>query len=293
MISAWLRVVRARFLLASVVSVSAGLSVAWAHTGTLDPWVAAVTLGGVLALHASVDLLNDYWDYRRGIDTPGTSTGVSGGTGVLPGGLLDPASVYRAGIAMLVLGAAAGAYLAVLGGPLVALLLAFAVVSVLLYSTSIACRGLGELFVGAKGALIVAGTSLLQAGEVLPGSVFAGIAAGSLSALVLYAASMPDSATDAPRGRRTLAVIAGPSRSRLFWAFPAAYCAAVCAGVLYGPLPWISLAALLPLPLAARAAAGLAGSSGRGCVPHVRTTIAYSRISGAALVAAIAASPLL
>ncbi|SVD37427.1 uncharacterized protein METZ01_LOCUS390281, partial [marine metagenome] len=23
----------------------------------------------VLALHASVDLLNDYWDFKRGIDT--------------------------------------------------------------------------------------------------------------------------------------------------------------------------------------------------------------------------------
>ena len=61
MISVWLRVIRVRFLLASVIAVSVGLAITWWHTGSITVFDAALTMGGVLALHASVDLLNDYW----------------------------------------------------------------------------------------------------------------------------------------------------------------------------------------------------------------------------------------
>ena len=84
MLSTWLRVIRIRFLLASVIAVSAGLAISWWHTSQLEIFNAILTMGGVLALHASVDLLNDYWDFKRGIDTITKRTKMSGGTGVLP-----------------------------------------------------------------------------------------------------------------------------------------------------------------------------------------------------------------
>ncbi len=64
----WLRVIRIRFLFASVVAVSAGLAITWWQNAQLDIFQAIVTMAGVLALHASVDLLKDYWDVKRGID---------------------------------------------------------------------------------------------------------------------------------------------------------------------------------------------------------------------------------
>ncbi len=69
MISTWLRVIRVRFLLASVVAVSAGLAITWWQIGNITLFDAVLTMAGVLCLHASVDLLNDYWDFKRGIDT--------------------------------------------------------------------------------------------------------------------------------------------------------------------------------------------------------------------------------
>ena len=60
MISYWLRAIRIRFLLASVIAVSLGLSITWWHSGSIDIFQAILTMGGVIALHASVDLLNDY-----------------------------------------------------------------------------------------------------------------------------------------------------------------------------------------------------------------------------------------
>ena len=69
MISTWLRAIRVRFLLASVVAVSAGLAITWWSTNDISIVDAILTMCGVLALHASVDLFNDYWDFKRGIDT--------------------------------------------------------------------------------------------------------------------------------------------------------------------------------------------------------------------------------
>ena len=98
MLSELFRVLRIRFLLASVIAVSVGLALSWWHGIQIDILYAIMTLGGVIALHASVDLLNDYWDYKRGIDSLTQRTKMSGGTGVLPEGLLEPSQVYRAGI---------------------------------------------------------------------------------------------------------------------------------------------------------------------------------------------------
>ena len=103
MLSVWLRVIRVRFLLASVIAVSVGLALHWNHSTSIDVFSAGLTFVGVAALHASVDLLNDYWDFKRGIDTATKRTKMSGGTGVLPEGLLKPSSVYRAGLGFLVL----------------------------------------------------------------------------------------------------------------------------------------------------------------------------------------------
>ena len=88
MIKVWLRVIRVRFLLASVIAVSLGLAFYWHLHHSIEPISAFLTLVGVVALHASVDLLNDYWDFKRGIDTITKRTKMSGGTGVLPEGLL-------------------------------------------------------------------------------------------------------------------------------------------------------------------------------------------------------------
>ena len=110
MISVWLRVIRVRFLLASVIAVMTGLALNWSLNGSIGYFDAILTFAGVMALHASVDLLNDYWDFKRGIDTSTQRTKMSGGSGVLPDGLLKPTQVYAAGIIFLIIGASIGVY---------------------------------------------------------------------------------------------------------------------------------------------------------------------------------------
>ena len=165
MLSVWLRAIRIKFLLASVIAVSLGLSVTWWHSGVIDIFQAVLTMGGVIALHASVDLLNDYWDFKRGIDTKTKRTPMSGGTGVLPEGLLKPKSVYNAGILFLVIGGLIGGYFVVLHGIVIGVILAFAIMSIYFYSTKIVNWGLAEVFVAVKGTLIVMGTYYIQNSE--------------------------------------------------------------------------------------------------------------------------------
>ena len=97
-LSVWIRVIRLKFLLASVIAVSLGLAISWNITNELNAIHAILTMIGVVSLHVSVDLLNDYWDFKRGIDTNTNRTKMSGGTGVLPEKLLKPSQVYKAGI---------------------------------------------------------------------------------------------------------------------------------------------------------------------------------------------------
>jgi len=77
MLSSWLRVIRIRFLLASVIAVLLGLAISWWTSNTIDIFHAILIMIGVLSLHASIDLLNDYWDFKRGIDTQTKRTKVS------------------------------------------------------------------------------------------------------------------------------------------------------------------------------------------------------------------------
>ena len=58
MLSVWLRAIRIKFLLASVIAVSLGLALSWHAGHSLDIFHAMLTFAGVISLHASVALLN-------------------------------------------------------------------------------------------------------------------------------------------------------------------------------------------------------------------------------------------
>ena len=171
MLSVWLRVIRVRFLLASVIAVSVGLALTLWQNFSIDPLDAVLIFAGVMALHASVDLLNDFWDFKRGIDTKTRRTKMSGGTGVLPEGLLKASSVYRAGIGFLIIGSIIGAYFVISDGIIIGIILGFAILSIYFYSTRIVDSGLGEFFVAVKASMIVIGVYYIQSGQITAESI--------------------------------------------------------------------------------------------------------------------------
>lgn len=287
MLSVWFRVIRVRFLLVSIIAVSVGLSLNWWQHGYFDVFDAILTFVGVLALHASVDLLNDFWDFKRGIDTKTPKTKMSGGTGVLPDGLLKPSSVYRAGVASLAIGSAIGGYFILTDGLVIAVILGFAIVSIYFYSTKIVDSGLGEFFVAVKGSMIVVGTYFIQSGLISAESILAGVAVGSLSSLVLFITSFPDHDADKSKGRRTLVILVGKSKAvNLFWLFPLISYLAIITGVVTSLFPTSSLISLAALPLMIKSGRGLRKNynSVKDLIPFMSSTMMFGRVTGALFV---------
>jgi 1,4-dihydroxy-2-naphthoate polyprenyltransferase len=290
MIRTWLRAIRLRFLLASVIAVSNGIALAFWKNKQIDLSDAALTFVGVICLHASIDLLNDYWDYKRGIDTATQRTKFSGGTGVLPENLLKPGNVYSVGLIFLLIGTLIGMYFVVIRGIMIALLLGFAILAVYFYSTSIVNLGLGEAFVAIKGTLIVVGSYYVQTSSIGVGVVYVGIIMGILSASVLFVNSFPDYQADRSRGRRTLVILLGRQRAvKIFpWMILCTY-VLIIAGIFLGYLKIYSIASLLSAPFAVSAIKRISKSyqDVEKLVPVMGATVAYSRVTGLVLAASL------
>ena len=287
MLSVWFRVIRVRFLLASVIAVSVGLALTWRQNSSIDPLDAILIFAGVMALHASVDLLNDFWDFKRGIDTKTKRTKMSGGTGVLPEGLLKPSSVYRAGIVFLIIGSVIGSYFVITHGIIIGIILGFAILSIYFYSTKIVDSGLGEFFVAVKGSMIVIGTFFIQSGEITIESILGGIVVGVLSSLVLFIASFPDHDADKSKGRKSLVIAVGKEKAaKLFWIFPLISYITIIIGVSANLFPLVSLITLVTIPLMIKSGLGLRKNfdSIENLVPFMSSTLMFSRITGALFV---------
>lgn len=287
MLSSWLRIVRIKFLLASIISVFLGLAINWWQNTTINLEFAVLTFAGVIALHASVDLLNDYWDYKRNIDTETKRTKFSGGTGVLPEGLLNPSEVYRAGIILLVVGALIGAYFVFERGITIAIILGFAIISIYFYSTRIVDSGLGEVFVAIKGAMIVLGTYFVQASHITAEPILAGIVSGILSSTVLFVNSFPDHDADKSHGRRTLVILLGKAKAASsIWIFPTISYGVIITAVALHFFPIVSLITLVTIPIAIKSGRCLKQKFDKieELVPIMKNFVSYSRITGVLLV---------
>jgi 1,4-dihydroxy-2-naphthoate polyprenyltransferase len=283
MITVWLRAIRIRFLFASIIAVINGLAISFWKNGSFDINYAVLTCGGVICLHASVDLLNDYWDYRSGIDKVTKRTKFSGGTGVLPENLLKPKTVYCAGILFLVLGSLIGTYFVVIRGITIAIILVFAIIAIYFYSTKIVNLGLGELFVAVKSSMIVVGTFYVQVGFIDMAAIYIGVIIGTLSASVLFVNSFPDYCADRDNGRRTLVIILGKKRgAKVLSVFVSITYLMIAVGVLFGYTRLYSLISFVSIPLAARAIRYLNENNEKfeKLVPAMTNTLLYSRITG-------------
>ncbi len=287
MLSTWFRVIRVKFLLASVIAVCLGLVINWWQNQTIDIIYAGLTFVGVVALHASVDLLNDYWDFNRHIDTKTKRTKFSGGTGVLPEGLLQPDEVYKAGVIFLIIGSAVGGYFIFEKGITIAIILAFAIISIYFYSTRIVDSGLGEIFVAIKGTMIVLGAFFVQTSHITIEPILSGIVVGVLSSLVLFVNSFPDFDADKAGGRKTLVIILGKKKaSTAVWIFPIIVYIIIISGIMTHILPILSLITLFTIPLLIKSGLGLKQNfdDGDKIVPIMGSFVSYSRITGLLLV---------
>jgi len=285
-ISVWLKIIRIKFLFASIISITISLLYSYFAYNQFNIINAALTYIGVIFLHASVDILNDYWDYKRGIDTTTNRTPYSGGTGILPEKKLKPDIVYKAGLFCLFIGSFIGIYFILQSGFIVAIILAIAVISIYFYSTTIVNIGLGETLVAIKGLMIVIGATYVQTGIIDASIVFVGIIMGLLSSVVLFTASFPDYEADKEKGRKTLIIIFGKEKGITIYSFIiSSIYSLIVVGILLEYLPIYSILTFITLPFTLRSFILLRTyESLDNIVDSISNTIKFSRIFGLSLI---------
>jgi 1,4-dihydroxy-2-naphthoate polyprenyltransferase len=175
----------------------------------------------------------------------------------------------------------------VVRGPIIALILIFAVLAIFFYSSKIVNFGLAELFVGVKGLLIVIGSFYVQIPILEFSPVFIGTVIGMLSSSVLLVNSFPDYRADRQGGRKTLVILLGKKRSyEAFSALVISVYPIVILGIFLTYTTVYSLGCLLSAPYAARAIWELRrryGKDSSALVPAMASTVKYSRITSIAL----------
>ena len=278
----WFRAIRIKFLLASIIAVTNGIAINYWISGEFDFGYALLTYFGILCLHISVDLLNDYSDYKRGIDTNTKRTKFSGGTGVIPDNLINSKLIYMAGIIFLILGGLVGLYFVTIKGIIILILLTFAIISIYFYSTNIVNAGLGEIFVAIKGCMIVLGSYYIQSDTINLTSVYVGIIVGLLSAVILLVTSFPDYNADKNSGRRTLVILMGKKNSvKLFAIIISITYAMIMSGSIIGIIPVYSVIGLLSMPFAVKAIFKLRKfNESTQLVSSMSNSIIYARLCG-------------
>ena len=253
----WFLETRPQFLILSLVLVFLGTSIAW-YDGFFVPLYCILTLVGLLLLHISVNTLNDYFDYKSGLDLEAKRTPFSGGSGILPARLLTPASVGRFGLICFLLAIPIGVYFVIVRGWLLLPILVVAAIAVLFYTTHLVRWRIGELVAGlVLGTLPVLGVYFVQTGVYTWEAVIAAIPSGILVHNLLFLNEFPDVEADEKVGRRTLPITMGKKRASLLYSILtiAMYVWIIVWSVI-GVMPIFALLGLLTLPLAIKAIRG-------------------------------------
>ena len=250
----WFLEMRPPFLLLSVVLVLLGTAIAWSQ-GCFG-WLKFVltTLGLVLA-HTSVNVLNNYFDYRSGIDLETTPTPFSGGTKILAQGLLEPESVYRFGVGCLVIALLIGMYLTWTSGWQLLPLIVLGGLIVYFYTSHLTRWLVGELWAGlGLGTLPVLGTCFIQVGSYSLETLVASLAPGILTVSLLFLNEFPDVEADKKGGRYHLVIALGTRRATVLYAgLMAMTYVCIVAGVLLKLMPSLTLIGLASIPFALKA----------------------------------------
>jgi 1,4-dihydroxy-2-naphthoate octaprenyltransferase len=248
----WYRATRPFSLTASIIPVVVGTLVAAGDAFSVVRFVLA--LFGAVAIQAGTNLVNDYYDHVKGVD----SGQILGPAGLIQRNVLTPRAVLLMGIVWFALGSAAGLVLVAMTGPALLWLGLASVAAGFFYTASpvsLAYAGLGELTVFLfMGPAIVTGAYYVQTESWSWTPVIVSLPIGFLVTGILHANNMRDIENDRQHRKRTVATLIGRRAATYEYVLliGASYVALV-AMVVFGVAPWPALVAFLTLPAAVQA----------------------------------------
>lgn len=246
-----LRAARPNFLSLTPICVLIGVGAAIQGHGQVSVADCMLVLIGALMAHASVNLLNEYHDFRSGLDLLTVRTPFSGGSGSLPDHPEAASATRVAGLACLVVAALIGLYFVHEKGVALVPLGLAGLLLVLAYTPLVTRHPLLCLFAPGVGfgPLMVMGTAFAITGSYSWVAVVASLPPLLLVSELLLINQFPDIDADRQVGRKHFPIIWGRKRSAiLFGVLVFAAFGAVAIGVGIGMLPPLVLLGLLPMP---------------------------------------------
>ncbi|MBP5213452.1 MAG: 1,4-dihydroxy-2-naphthoate octaprenyltransferase, partial [Bacteroidales bacterium] len=208
----WLRIIRPQTLFASLCPVLVGLMVTHRFAGRVDTLTAVLTASCALALQILSNLINDYYDFKRGSDKQGRV----GFKRALAEGLVSERAMRTACYITLAVSLLLGAVLCYIGGWAIVAIGVTALLFAWLYTAtpySLSYLGIADIFVFLYYGVIASwGTVWLQICNIECSSdcqlvaIYAGAVCGLISMCVLAINNIRDVEDDRQVGKRTIPV---------------------------------------------------------------------------------------
>ncbi len=258
----FMMIVRAPFLLLALILGFLGASIAWYESrefgGNFNLGYAFLAGFGLIVAHISVNVWNEYFDYRSKIDLKTQKTPFSGGSGALPSGMVTPKQALWLGIINLIIIIPIGVFFTVVTGWLLLPLLVVAIGCIMLYTPFILKMGYPESAAGlGLGILPILGAYFIHTSEYTISALIASIPSGILVHNLLLLNEFPDVEADRTANRHTLPMTIGKKKTAIFYSVMMAVVYLwIIATVLSGDMPVFTLLGLLTFPLAFSAIEG-------------------------------------
>ncbi len=256
----WLGPMRVDFLYLDVACVFLATATAiWTH-GRINAWYLILAFVGAVCAHLAVNMLNEYFDFRSGLDLISERTPFSGGSGTLGERPEMAPAVLRLALGTLAITAMIGLFFLIKRGWLILPLGLLGLLVIVVYTNWITRLPLVSLIVTGLGfgLLMVQGTYYVLTGEYSWPAFFASLPPFFLGNNLLLLNQFPDVEVDRKMGRRNLPIVIGKRACSILYGFItlATFLSPVI-GVLLGHLPPLSLLGLLMFPLGVMASVGV------------------------------------
>jgi 1,4-dihydroxy-2-naphthoate octaprenyltransferase len=251
-LAAWYSATRPRVFTATYVPMALAAAAAL-DDGVFDPLPFVLALIGTLLLQTGANLVNEYFDFKRGAeDLKQAGQGLT-----LKRKLLTPGEVGAGAVLTIVVGSLIGLFLLAHSGPLLWIIGVGGVLVAITYTAGpfpLAYNGLGEVAAGVfMGPAIVVGAYYVMDTNVSWNLVWVSVPIMLMVAAILHANNIRDMDADAAVNKRTLAVIFGrQAANHEYAALVLGAYVSLAVIVAAGLMPPLALIAVITLPEAWR-----------------------------------------
>jgi 1,4-dihydroxy-2-naphthoate polyprenyltransferase len=215
----YLLAIRPKTLTASAGPIILGLFLAYSHLGYLNIPVALITLFCTLFMQIGTNLVNDYFDFKRGVDTINRL----GPARAVQSKLLTPRQVQNLYRLCFISSFSLGIFLMYEGGTPIIILGLLSLLTAYCYTGGplpLSHFALGELLAFLFfGPVAVWGTYYLQTKTHSNLAIILGLGPGFISATIMGINNLRDETSDRMAHKKTLAVFFGKEKMKVFLMF--------------------------------------------------------------------------